>query len=184
MDEMKVNEPLSLPADESRPPNNSVSQTNQLLVDDSRYSPPQQLKVAMGNTFPITSPPRPSPTRAILYIELRGCLGTLSIAGTGTETGDTSYVPTALNGNVPSCVFRASLDKVSDVLDNFGVAKMRKSRGHINNAKSSTYYCVMLEKICEGVDVDTASLSSFQSTTDIESEFDDAEVDVVDELPP
>jgi hypothetical protein len=64
------------------------------------------------------------------------------------------------------------------------VAKMRKSRGHINNAKSSTYYCVMLEKICEGVDVDTASLSSFQSTTDIESEFDDAKVDVVDELPP
>lgn len=68
--------------------------------------------------------------------------------------------------------------------DDYGiVAKVRKTRGRSrtnntgrsgrsNNDKdnSSLYYCIVLEKITPGIDVDTVSLSSL---TDIESVADD-----------
>jgi hypothetical protein len=58
--------------------------------------------------------------------------------------------------------------------DEYGVvAKVRKSRGrcgtHSNtvNDKSVVYYCILLEKILLGTDVDTVSVSSH---TDLESD--------------
>ncbi len=57
------------------------------------------------------------------------------------------------------------------------VCKMRKVRGEISieeQKRSSTYYCLILEKTGPDYDLDTASMSTY---TGIESEIDDSDVE-------
>lgn len=68
----------------------------------------------MGNNFPITSVPRPTESRAIIYIEPKGVLGKLTVRRDSVE-----IVPSALDGTVPACVFGAALDRISDRCSSF-----------------------------------------------------------------
>ena len=63
----------------------------------------------MGNTLPITSVPKPTESRAIIYIYSMGMLGTLQVEKDGIAT-----VPSSLDGSVPDCVFGAAVDSISE----------------------------------------------------------------------
>lgn len=67
----------------------------------------------MGNAFPITSPPRQSESRAIIYLEPKGIFGKLEIEP------HQSAVPSALSGLVSGCIFQAKLKGVSEKLRSF-----------------------------------------------------------------
>lgn len=62
----------------------------------------------MGNSFPITSIPKPTESRAIIYIRIRGVLGTLAVEQSQSE------IPSVLNGTVPACVFGVVLSGISE----------------------------------------------------------------------
>eukprot|EP00804_Cyclotella_cryptica_P017407 CCRYP_016642-RB/>CCRYP_016642-RB protein AED:0.03 eAED:0.03 QI:690/1/1/1/0/0.5/2/843/85 len=67
----------------------------------------------MGNTFPITSPPTPSQSRAIVYIEPKGIFGELVL---GPQQNS---LPLALSGRVPACVYEGAMTCISERLRSF-----------------------------------------------------------------
>eukprot|EP00956_Cyclotella_meneghiniana_P028427 scaffold65997_cov22-Cyclotella_meneghiniana.AAC.1 len=72
----------------------------------------------MGNTLPITSVPKPTESRAIIYIYSMGMLGKLQVEKDGNET-----VPSSLDGSVPDCVFKVAMDSISERCRAFRVSK-------------------------------------------------------------
>jgi len=67
----------------------------------------------MGNNFPITSPPTPSQSRAIIYIEPKGVFGELML---GPQQNS---LPLALSGRVPACVYEGAIAEISERLRSF-----------------------------------------------------------------
>lgn len=62
----------------------------------------------MGNSFPITSVPKPTESRAVIYIEPNGLLGKLTVKQ--NENG----LPFALAGTVPVSVYGAAVVAIAE----------------------------------------------------------------------
>jgi hypothetical protein len=85
----------------------------------------------MGNSIPITSVPRPTDSRAIIYIEPRGILGKLAVRRDSDE-----IVPSALDGTVPVCIFGSALDRIAE--------RCRSFRGvYFSSAKSFRFFILI-----------------------------------------
>ena len=67
----------------------------------------------MGNSFPITSVPKPTESRAVIYIEPNGLLGKLRVEHNENE------VPFALNETVPTCVYVAAVVAIAERCNSF-----------------------------------------------------------------
>eukprot|EP00956_Cyclotella_meneghiniana_P038886 scaffold161696_cov70-Cyclotella_meneghiniana.AAC.2 len=83
----------------------------------------------MGNTLPITSVPKPTESRAIIYIYSMGMLGKLQVEKDGNET-----VPSSLDGSVPDCVFKVAMDSISERCRAFRVLT---GTGHMRHREES-----------------------------------------------
>lgn len=67
----------------------------------------------MGNTIPLSSPPKPSPSRAVIYMEPQNISGKIKIVSS------TEDLPPALDGTVPSSVFEEMVTSIVHLLDTF-----------------------------------------------------------------
>ena len=78
----------------------------------------------MGNTLPISTPPKPSSTRAVIFMEPQCIRSYLREpwrrpAGELQIIGSTDELPCALDGVVPLDVYKDMLSSVADRIANF-----------------------------------------------------------------
>mmetsp|Transcript_4250 Transcript_4250/g.9480 ORF Transcript_4250/g.9480 Transcript_4250/m.9480 type:complete len:209 (-) Transcript_4250:391-1017(-) len=71
----------------------------------------------MGNTLPISSPPKPTPSRAVLYMIPESMCGKTRIL-------NSDELPPALDGTVPPSMFGEIIRSMDDRLDNFKAGRI------------------------------------------------------------